>query len=45
MKQIAVQRDDNVIVAPLAEEILQKGDVLIVIGHNADLNRFEEKGV
>ncbi len=42
---VGIQRDENVIVAPLAEEVLQKGDVLIVIGHNADLNRFEEKGV
>lgn len=42
---VGIQRGENVIVAPLAEEVLQKGDVLIVIGHNADLNRFEEKGV
>jgi len=42
---VAVQRGEEVIVAPIAEEVLQKGDVLIVIGHNSDLNRFEEKGV
>ncbi|MCM3601019.1 TrkA family potassium uptake protein [Robertmurraya korlensis] len=42
---VGIQRNEDVIVAPLAEEVLHKGDVLIVIGHNMDLNRFEEKGV
>lgn len=42
---VGIQRNEDVIVAPLAEEVLHKGDVLIVIGHNRDLNRFEDKGV
>jgi trk system potassium uptake protein len=42
---VAIQRGDNMIVAPAAEDKIFKGDILIVIGNNTDLNRFEEEGV
>lgn len=42
---VGIQRGEEVKVAPLAEIRIQKGDILIVIGHNRDLNRFEEEGV
>lgn len=42
---VGIQRGDEVKVAPLANVHIQEGDILIVIGHNRDLNRFEEEGV
>ncbi len=42
---IAIQRGADIIVSPAAEEVVQKNDLLIVIGHNRDINRFEKEGV
>ncbi|MET3698818.1 trk system potassium uptake protein TrkA [Bacillus oleivorans] len=42
---VGIQRDGSFIVSPSAEEVIQRDDVLIVIGHNNDIARFEEKGV
>ncbi|HWO77393.1 MAG TPA: TrkA family potassium uptake protein [Bacillus sp. (in: firmicutes)] len=42
---VGIQRHGSFIVSPSAEEIIQNGDVLIVIGHNNDIARFEDKGV
>lgn len=42
---IGIQRGDEMIVAPAAEEIVYKGDILIVMGHNDHIQRFEEDGV
>lgn len=33
------------VISPTAHEIIHEGDMLIVIGHNRDINRFEEEGV
>src|SRR5690606_6660392 len=40
---VAIKRDNELIVSPQASEVIQKGDVLIVIGSNDDINRFEKK--
>ena len=40
---VAIRREDDLIVSPQATEIIQEGDVLIVIGSISDLNRFERK--
>jgi trk system potassium uptake protein len=42
---VAIRRGTNVIVSPLASEIIHKGDVLVVIGADEDIDRFEEKVV
>ncbi|BDG34980.1 potassium channel family protein [Saccharococcus caldoxylosilyticus] len=42
---VAIRRGTNVIVSPLASEIIRKGDVLVVIGADEDIDRFEEKVV
>jgi trk system potassium uptake protein len=42
---IAIHRGEEVIVSPSADEVIQKEDLLIVIGHNRDINRFEKEGV
>ena len=40
---VAIKRGDDIIVSPLASEMIQINDVLIVIGNDADIDRFEKK--
>lgn len=40
---VAIKRGDEILVSPQASEIILKGDILIVIGADADINRFEKK--
>lgn len=40
---VAIKRDKEIIVSPQADEVIQKGDIMIVIGADADINRFEKK--
>ncbi len=40
---IAVKRGKDIIVAPDPNENIEFHDILIVIGHDNDLNRFEKK--
>ncbi len=40
---VAIKRDRDIIVSPQASETIQEEDVLIVIGADADINRFENK--
>ncbi|PKR86232.1 potassium channel family protein [Heyndrickxia camelliae] len=42
---VAIKRGTDIIVSPMAEDKIFKGDILIVIGKNEDINRFEEEGV
>lgn len=42
---IGIQRGENVIVSPVAEEMVYQDDILIVIGCNSDLHRFEVHAV
>jgi trk system potassium uptake protein len=40
---VAIKRGDEILVSPQASEIIHQGDILIVIGADADINRFEKK--
>ncbi|MFS0654277.1 potassium channel family protein [Bacillus sp. 179-C3.3 HS] len=40
---VAIKRGKEIIVSPLADEMIQKEDVLIVIGAVADIGRFEKR--
>lgn len=40
---VAIKREMDIIVSPQADEVIHEGDVLIVIGADADINRFEKK--
>lgn len=42
---VGIQRDGKFIVSPSATEEIYKDDVLIVIGSNKDIERFEKEGV
>ncbi|MBY6037892.1 TrkA family potassium uptake protein [Fictibacillus nanhaiensis] len=42
---VAIKRGDDILVSPIADVELAYGDVLVVIGRNEDLNRFEDEGV
>lgn len=42
---VGIQRHGEFIVSPSAEQVIYTDDVLIVIGHNKDIARFEEEGV
>lgn len=40
---VAIKRNNDIIVSPLAHERIQNKDILIVIGADIDINRFEKK--
>jgi trk system potassium uptake protein len=40
---VAIKRMNEIIVSPQANEIIKENDILIVIGADADINRFEKK--
>lgn len=40
---VAIKRRSEIIVSPLAHERIQNKDILIVIGADVDINRFEKK--
>jgi trk system potassium uptake protein TrkA len=40
---VAIKRGQDIIVSPKADEPLQLGDILIIIGADTDINRFEKK--
>jgi trk system potassium uptake protein len=40
---VAIKRGEDILVSPQASEVIRKGDILIVIGADADINRFEKK--
>ncbi|WP_090988404.1 TrkA family potassium uptake protein [Bacillus sp. OV322] len=40
---VAIKRGKEIIVSPLATDIFQNGDILIVIGADDDISRFERK--
>ncbi|WP_337018695.1 TrkA family potassium uptake protein [Oceanobacillus massiliensis] len=41
---LAIKQDETVNVSPMPEDIIAKGDVLVVMGQVNDLKRFEDKG-
>ncbi|MGD6817265.1 potassium channel family protein [Metabacillus sp. 84] len=42
---VGIQRNEDMIVSPAEEETVKKGDILLVIGKNKDISRFEEEGM
>lgn len=41
---VAIRRsDDSMLVSPLADDVINEGDILIVIGSNKDISRFEKR--
>lgn len=40
---MAIKSGPNINIAPKAEDTIVEGDILVVIGHNTDLERLEEK--
>ncbi|RNF40817.1 potassium channel family protein [Planococcus salinus] len=42
---LAIKQDEHVNIAPVQEDVVKEGDVLIVMGHREDLKRFEDKGL
>lgn len=42
---VAIKRHNDIIVSPLASETIYEGDILIVIGADQDIDRFESEVV
>lgn len=40
---VAIKRGNEIIVSPRAEEVIQEGDILIIIGSDLDIHDFEKK--
>ncbi|MDR9792922.1 MULTISPECIES: potassium channel family protein [Aeribacillus] len=40
---VAIKRNNEIIVSPQATEVIKAGDILIVIGADVDIDRFEKK--
>lgn len=40
---VAIKRENDIIVSPQATDVIQKDDILIIIGADTDINRFEKK--
>jgi len=40
---VAIKRGDDIIVSPQADMEIEREDILIIIGSDADINRFEKK--
>ncbi|MET3575809.1 TrkA family potassium uptake protein [Bhargavaea ullalensis] len=42
---VAIKRGEEVVVSPMADEQIQLGDILIIIGSDGDILRFEKKAL
>lgn len=42
---LGIKRGEDVIISPTPDQIIKENDILIVIGHNTDLKRFEDEGL
>ncbi|MCD8503152.1 MAG: TrkA family potassium uptake protein [Bacillaceae bacterium] len=42
---LGIKRGDEVIISPSPDQFINSKDILIVVGHNKDLKRFEEEGL
>jgi trk system potassium uptake protein len=40
---MAIKSGDRINIAPMADDVIHEGDILVVIGHNDDLKKLEEK--
>lgn len=41
---LAIKRGENLLVAPIGEEIIRSGDILVMLGKNEDLERLSSAG-
>lgn len=39
---MAIKREDKVLISPHANDVIQKGDVLVVVGENKDIEKLEK---
>ncbi|WP_070119372.1 potassium channel family protein [Bacillus marinisedimentorum] len=42
---IALKNQNGIIVSPSADDIVHKDDIIVTMGHNQDLERFERNGI
>ncbi len=42
---LGIKREEEVNISPFPDEIIVENDILILIGHNRDLKRFEDEGL
>jgi trk system potassium uptake protein TrkA len=42
---VAIKRGNDILVSPQADELIYTGDILIIIGADTDINRFEKKAL
>lgn len=42
---IGIQRNEKFIISPTMDEVINTGDVLVIVGSNKDITRFEKEGV
>jgi trk system potassium uptake protein TrkA len=42
---VALKRDQDFIVSPSSDQVIHKEDILVVIGHNEDLQHLESEGI
>ncbi|MBM4764348.1 TrkA family potassium uptake protein [Bacillus sp. B15-48] len=42
---VAIKRKNEILVSPQADEVIQADDILIIIGADTDINRFEKKAL
>ncbi|MFO7152879.1 MAG: TrkA C-terminal domain-containing protein [Bacillota bacterium] len=39
---MAIKRGEDVVVSPGAEDLIKKGDILVVVGQNKDIEKLEK---
>jgi len=42
---VAIKNEGDILVSPPADRNINKGDILVVAGHNNDIERFERDGI
>ncbi|MFS0862313.1 potassium channel family protein [Fredinandcohnia sp. 179-A 10B2 NHS] len=42
---LAIKRGEDINISPLPEDIICRGDILVLVGSNIDIKRFEEKAM
>lgn len=42
---LAIKRGEELNISPLPDDVIYQGDILVVMGKNQDIKRFEEKGM
>lgn len=42
---VAIKNEGDILVSPPADRYIKKGDILVVAGHNNDIERFQREGI